>query len=307
MEGTNRQMATRTRQITKITLWGCLVNIVLFVFKLVAGIVGASAAMIADAVHSLSDFLTDIIVLIFLKLSNKPQDETHDYGHGKFETLATVIIGMLLMIAGIVIGYHAIAKIVSFSRGVPIPSPGIIALIAAIASIALKEWAYRFTVRCGKTEKSHMVIANAWHHRTDALSSAGTALGIGGAIFLGSKWTVLDPIAAGIVCLFIIRTAYYLIDQALGELMEKSLPKDVEDEIVQIAEREPGVSKTHHLRTRCIGNHYAIEMHVRMDGNLSLFDAHEHTTNIEKQLRLRFGEMTHVIIHAEPLWKEKTD
>lgn len=152
-----------------------------------------------------------------------------------------------------------------------------------------------------------MVIANAWHHRTDALSSAGTALGIGGAIFLGSKWTVLDPIAAGIVCLFIIRTAYYLIDQALGELMEKSLPKDVEDEIVQIAEREPGVSKTHHLRTRCIGNHYAIEMHVRMDGNLSLLDAHEHTTNIEKQLKMRFGEMTHVIIHAEPLKEEKAD
>lgn len=307
METTEIQLQERGKRIKRVTLWGCFVNVILFAFKLVAGIIGASAAMIADAIHSLSDFLTDIIVLVFVKLSNKPQDETHDYGHGKFETLATAIIGLILIVAGIMIGYNAITKIVNYSRGVPIASPGIIALIAALVSILMKEWAYRFTVRCGKEERSHVVLANAWHHRTDAFSSAGTALGIGGAIFLGTKWAVLDPIAAGIVSLFIIRTAYYLIDQALGELLERSLPQQVEDEIVQIAENEQAVSQIHHLRTRRIGNHFAMEMHVRMDGNLTLTEAHAHTSNIENRLKKRFGDMTHVIIHAEPLKEESTE
>ena len=295
----------RHHRIKKVTIWGCLVNVVLFVFKLIAGILGASAAMIADAVHSLSDFLTDGIVLLFVKLSSKPQDEDHDYGHGKYETLATMLVGLMLLAVGIVMGYNAIAKIVDFSNGKALAAPGKIALIAALVSIVLKEWAYRFTIRCGKREQSQLVIANAWHHRSDALSSIGTSLGIGGAIFLGSKWAVLDPIAAGIVCLFIIRTSYYLIDNAFGELMEKSLPKEIEDEMMHIAEEEEGVSGIHHLRTRCIGSHFAIEMHIRMDGTLSLNEAHDRTSNIEKRLKQRYGELTHVIIHTEPLKKEE--
>lgn len=295
------QYEDRHHRIKKVTIWGCLVNVVLFLFKLVAGIAGSSTAMIADAVHSLSDFLTDGIVLLFVKLSSKPQDEDHDYGHGKYETVATMIVGLMLLVVGIMIGYNAIAKIIDFSNGKPLEAPGKIAILAALVSILLKEWAYHFTIRCGKKEQSQLVIANAWHHRSDALSSIGTALGISGAVFLGAQWRILDPIAAGIVCLFIIRTSYYLIDNAFGELMEKSLPKELEDEMVQIAEEEEGVSGIHHLRTRRVGSHFAIEMHIRMDGTLSLNEAHQRTINIEQRLKERYGEMTHVIIHTEPL------
>lgn len=291
----------REKKIYRVTLTGSVVNVILLVFKFIAGILGGSAAMIADAVHSLSDFLTDIIVIAFVRISSKPEDEDHDYGHGKYETLATSIIGLALLMVGLYIFYNGARQIWDVMHGAEIEQPGLVALIAAIVSILLKEWTYRFTVSVGKKVESPAVIANAWHHRSDALSSIGTAIGIGGAILLGKGWAVLDPVAALVVSVFIVKTALGLLSTSSGELLEKSLPKEVEKEIVDIVESEPEVSEVHHLCTRRIGNNIAIEMHIRMPGEISLKDSHTRASNIERKLRQHFGEHTHINLHVEPL------
>lgn len=291
----------REHRIYFVTLMGSVVNIVLLVFKFIAGILGGSAAMIADAVHSLSDFMTDIVVLLFVKISSKPEDKDHDYGHGKYETLATSMIGIALLCVGLYILYSGAYRTWAAFKGSPIEQPGIVALWAALFSIMLKEWTYRFTVKVGKEVQSQAVIANAWHHRSDSLSSIGTAIGIGGAIFLGKEWAVLDPIAAVVVSIFIIRTAAMLVSGALNELLEKSLPDEEERQIEEIVHSEPEVSGMHHLCTRRIGNRIAIEMHLRMPGEISLNESHAHATNIERKLRNHFGERTHINIHVEPL------
>lgn len=291
----------RERKIYRVTLTGSIVNVILLVFKFIAGILGGSAAMIADAVHSLSDFLTDIVVIAFVRISSKPEDEDHDYGHGKYETLATSIIGLALLMVGLYIFYNGARQIWDVMHGAEIEQPGLVALIAAIVSILLKEWTYRFTVSVGKKVESQAVIANAWHHRSDALSSIGTAIGIGGAILLGKGWAVLDPIAALVVSVFIVKTALGLLSTSSGELLEKSLPKEVEKKIVDIVESEPEVSEVHHLCTRRIGNNIAIEMHIRMPGEISLKDSHTRASNIERKLRQHFGEHTHINLHVEPL------
>ena len=291
----------RERKIYRVTLAGSIINMVLLAFKFVAGVVGGSAAMIADAVHSLSDFLTDIVVVVFVRISSKPQDSDHDYGHGKYETLATSLIGMALLAVGVMILYNGARDIMRAIGGEQLPQPGMIALVAALVSIALKEWAYQFTVRAGKQIHSSALVANAWHHRSDSLSSIGTAIGVGGAIALGSKWAVLDPIAAVVVSLFVIATAAKLLRQSADELLEKSLPQDIEREIVDIVGQEPVAGEVHNLCTRRIGNTIAIEMHVRMPGSLTLYESHIHASNIERRLRQRFGSNTHLSLHVEPM------
>ncbi len=290
----------RQKQIYKVTLAGGAVNVALLVFKFVAGILGHSAAMVADAVHSLSDFVTDIIVLIFVYISGKPQDKSHDYGHGKYETLALTIIGIALMIVAVGIFYNGALRIVDWCQGQQLEAPGMLALWAALVSIVLKELTYRYTIRYARKLDSSSLEANAWHHRSDALSSIGTALGIGGAVLLGQRWTVLDPIASVVVGAFIVKVAVDLILQGMRDLLEHSLPDDIEDEIMQIAQSEPDVIQPHDLRTRRIGNRYAIELHILMDGNITLAKAHDHADSIENQLKKRFGQNTHVAIHMEP-------
>ena len=291
----------REKEITRVTLVGSVVNVVLTAFKFVAGILGRSAAMTSDAIHSLSDLLTDAVVIIFVKISGKPADKKYEYGHGKFETLATAFIGVALLIVAGGILYQAGVALVHFFGGQIIPKPGMIALWAAVLSIVLKEGAYQYTVHKGRSLRSSALEANAWHHRSDALSSIGTLIGIGGAILLGDKWTILDPLASAVVGIFIIRTAWKLLSQSFGELMEASLPKEVEKEILDIVTSFPDVEDPHNLKTRRIGNRYAIEMHIRMDGNTPLIDAHSRTHYIEKALKEKFGEETHVVVHVEPI------
>lgn len=293
-------MQPRDRRIYRITLAGSIVNIVLLVFKFIAGILGHSAAMIADAIHSLSDFLTDIIVIVFVRLSSKPADHDHDYGHGKYETLATSVIGMALAVVAVMLGWDGIEKIIYVMQGNQLESPGIIALWAAILSIVLKEWIFRATRKVANEENSKALEANAWHHRSDAMSSIGTAIGIGGAVMLGDSWAILDPIAAIVVCILIIVTAFKIIRQASGELLEESLPKDIEDRIEQIAYQDPLVSDIHKLHTRRIGNIIAIEMHLRMPSDVTLAESHIHANSIEKSLKQEFGNGTHIMLHIEP-------
>lgn len=272
----------------------------LLAFKFVAGIVGHSSAMIADAVHSLSDFVTDIIVLVFVKISCKPRDKSHDYGHGKYETLALTVIGIALAAVAISIIVKGSVKIAAWANGAVMEAPGMLAFWAAIVSIALKEAVYRYSIIKARKLNSKAVEANAWHHRSDALSSIGTAVGIGGAIFLGQRWTILDPIASVVVGAFIVKVAYELLKNGIGDLMEQSLPDAVEEEILKIVSEVPGVEEPHDLRTRRIGNHYAIELHILMDGNIRLNEAHDKATEVEDLLRRQYGNETHVAVHVEP-------
>ena len=292
--------ADREKGIFRVTLAGGAVNVILLAFKFIAGILGHSAAMIADAVHSLSDFVTDLIVLIFVHISGKPQDKSHDYGHGKYETLALTMIGIALLIVAVGIFISGAQRIAAWYNGQELEAPGMLALWAAFLSILLKELTYRYTIRKARQLDSPALEANAWHHRSDALSSIGTAVGIGGAVLLGKRWTVLDPIASIVVGAFIVKVAIELILQGMRDLLEHSLPDEIEDEIMQIALSEPDVVEPHDLRTRRIGNRYAIELHILMNGDITLARAHDHADSIENQLKKRFGEHTHVAIHMEP-------
>lgn len=297
----NSTTDTRTKQIYRVTLLGMFVNIALFAFKLVAGIVGRSGAMIADAVHSASDLATDIVVLAFVRISSKPRDDDHKWGHGKYETLASLIIGVALFAVGVDIFMDSALKIKAVTDGEVLPRPGIIAIVAAAVSIVAKELLYQYTARRGRTLESPSVVANAWHHRSDALSSIGALLGIGAAYLLGEKWRIADPIAAIVVAALIIKVAIDLCSTALAELLEKSLPRATEEEIISIISATPNVYKPHNLRTRRIGSNIAIEVHIRVDGAMTVQDSHEISREIEHSLRARFGEQTAVAIHIEPL------
>lgn len=292
---------SRQKEIYKVTIVGSVVNILLLVAKFVAGVVGHSVAMMADALHSLSDFVTDIIVVLFVRISGKPADECHDYGHGKYETLAAIVVGVALFGVGVGISVGGVKDIIAVARGQVLQAPGVIALVAAAVSIVVKEILYRYTINVGRSLESQAVIANAWHHRSDALSSIGVLAGIAGAMFLGEQWRVLDPIAAIVVSIFIVKVAFDLVKPALDELLERSLPAEVEQRIEQIILSVDGVSSPHHLRTRRIGSAYAIEIHIRMDGNMTLHEAHRITTTVEQRLKTEFGENTHVGIHTEPV------
>ena len=292
---------TREKEISRVTVVGGIANLLLVAVKFVAGIAGRSAAMVADAVHSLSDFITDIVVLVFVGISAKPQDASHDYGHGKFETIATFFIGLALAGAAIGIVVSGATKLAAWLQGEDIPVPGTMALWAALISIIVKEILFQYTSRKGKKLESQALVANAWHHRSDALSSIAAAIGIGGAIIFGNRWTVLDPLASIVVGAMLVKVAWDLLGPAIGELTDKSLPEDAENEILGIIEEAPGVSQPHNLRTRRIGNRVAVEVHIRLDGNLTLAEAHERTSEIEKRLKERFGADSHITIHMEPV------
>ena len=294
-------MMTRENELTKVTLLGGVGNLVLLSFKFVAGIVAGSSAMVADAVHSLSDFLTDLIVLVFVRIGAKPQDDSHDYGHGKFETLATLFVALALVGAAIGIIVSGSLKIARWLQGETLEKPGMLALWAALLSIVVKEIIFRITLAKGKALDSPAVIANAWHHRSDALSSVGTAIGIGGAILLGQRWTVLDPLASIVVGGMLVKVAWDLLKVSTGELTDSSLSAETEREIEDIIRSFPQVSEPHNLRTRRIGNRIAIEAHVRLDGAMSLNEAHDIVSAIEDRIRERFGHGTIVTIHMEPV------
>ena len=291
---------SKKRKIYDVTLKGAVINILLLVSKFCAGIWGHSSAIMADAVHSLSDLLTDLIVLVSVKFGGKPKDKSHDYGYGKTATVSAVIVGVILIVIGLIVFYYGMRDMIRAFQGTVLERPSYFALIVAIVSIILKEWAYRFTIRTAHETKSFVVAANAWHHRSDSFSSIGTAIGISGAIFLGERWRVLDPITALIVSVFILKIALDLIVRAIGELTEASLPDAIEEEIANIAMNEGCEVNADKILTRRIGNRIAIEMSVKLPGDLTVREAHEHALHIEQQLKQRYGEETHVGVHIEP-------
>lgn len=295
MNGTDR-----LKDIRSITIWGAVVNIALTIAKIVAGVVGRSAAMIADGIHSLSDLLSDIVVLVFTHISSKGKDRDHSFGHGKFETLATLIVSIILVVVGAKLMSGGIKSIISVVNGEVIPKPGYIALAAAVISIVAKEILYQATVKVGKEVNSPVVVANAWHHRSDALSSIGALIGIGGAIILGDKWTVLDPIASCCISIAIIVIAVKMALPSLSELLETSLPEDIEAEIVRTASEISGVRDIHELKTRRNGISFIIDAHITVDPSISIVEAHDIATNVEEALQLKYGNETQISIHMEP-------
>lgn len=293
----------REKEIYKVTLVGSAVNLLLTIFKFIAGILGRSSAMTADAVHSLSDLLSDAVVLIFVRIAGKPQDADHDYGHGKYETLGTIIVGIMLGLAGVWLMVQSAIAIIGHFEGKELPQPTMLALVAALVSVACKEGLFHYTIRRERTIHSPALVVNAWHHRSDSLTSIAAIIGIAGAMFLGPQWRVLDPIAAIVVSGFVLRSAYTLSKPGLDELLEKSLPASMKEEITAIVLGTPGVEAMHKLRTRHIGIDIAIECHIKVDPYITLYAAHEITSDVERRLRSKFGPHTHVAIHAEPMGK----
>lgn len=291
----------RIQKANTVTVQGLIINTVLCALKFLAGIMGRSAAMVADAVHSLSDSLTDIVVLASVRLSGRPADKDHAYGHGRFETLATLLIALALAAVGAKILYNGVLAVIHLAEGMPIARPHAIALIMAAVSIAVKEWLYRYTLHAAKLTDSRLLEANAWHHRSDAMSSIGTLLGISGAYFLGNKWTVLDPLAAIVVSFFIFQSAWQIFKDSISELLEQSLGEQAEEEIAILCKNIPGVQGAHDIKTRKIGNRSAIEMHVYLADDLTLLAAHAITEQMEEQLLKRFGAETFITIHPEPV------
>lgn len=290
----------RTAKVTFVTLVGSVVNIILTVFKIFAGVLGRSTAMIADGIHSLSDLLSDIVVIVFVKISAKGRDKDHDYGHGKFETFATLIISLMLIVVAVNLMSGGINKIRQILDGGEVSSPGMIALWAAVASIVLKEILYRYTIIQGKALNSPMMIANAWHHRSDAFSSVGSLLGIAGAIFLGDKFVILDPITGCVISIFILVMAVKMSVPAIKELLDVSLPDEVEQQIVSTAKSIQGVIDLHELKTRREGPGIIMEGHLVLDSDISLKEAHNISKKVEESLRKEFGSETQISLHLEP-------
>lgn len=293
-------MDNRTKDIQKITLWGAFCNIALTIVKFVAGILGGSTAMLADAVHSASDLVTDIIVIVFTRISGKGKDKGHDYGHGKFETLATVVVSLMLLVVGAEMIKSSYQQIRSAVEGNPLPAPEMIALWAAVISIISKEILYQWTVKVGKRLSSPVVIANAWHHRTDALSSVGSLVGIAGAIALGGEWTILDPLVGAVISIVIIVMAVKMSIPALAELTEASLPEKTEQKMLEIIRSVEGVRGVHELKTRLCGHYCIADFHIVVDPETTILESHETTVIIERKLREQFGEETQINIHVEP-------
>ena len=293
-------MHDRGKEIRRITVVGAIVNIILTIFKIIAGALGRSAAMVADGIHSLSDLLSDIVVLVFTHISSKGKDKNHSFGHGKFETMATLIVSVILVAVGAKLMADGVASIIGVMNGNSIPLPGSIALWAAIGSIIIKEILYHATIRTARRTNSPVVLANAWHHRSDALSSIGALTGIAGAMILGEKWTILDPIASCCISIAIIVVAVKMSLPSLAELLETSLPEEIEKNIISIANSVQGVENIHELKTRRNGISYIIDAHIVVDPHISVTEAHNIATDVENALKEKYGNETQINIHIEP-------
>jgi len=295
----------RVSEAAHVTVLGLFVNILLTTFKLIAGVAGRSSAMLADGAHSLSDFATDLVVLWGFRLIAKPADKEHQYGHGKIETLITAVIGLALFFAGIRIFWSGLTSIAGALQGTYLHKPGWIAFYAAICSILTKEFLYRFTLKTGEKIDSQAVIANAWHHRSDALSSFGALLGISGAILFGEKWRILDPAAAVIVSFFIIRVAFSICFHSINELVEASVDDEMKEQILELINSVSGVRNPHKMRTRRIGNDIAIDIHIEVDRSLNIVQAHDISSRVEEILKRELGRNTFVYVHVEPFFDSR--
>ena len=299
VEHSNQQAASKARAEKRCTLVGMTSDVCLSAVKIITGILGHSSAILADGIHSISDTVTDALVYAMVRLSGKGIDERYRYGRGKYETLAAFLISIILVVVALGLMTEGVQDVWASLQGETLERPHNIALIVGVIAVIVKESLYHYTRLQGLKTSSSALKAYAWHHRADALSTAATLIGVAGAMFLGERWRVLDPIAAIAVSVLILVLAYRLGRPAVEELLEVSLPRDEQDTITAIVTNTPGVKAFHNLRTRRNGNLRVVDMHVKVDGALSVEQSHEITREIERQLIEALGEvMTN--IHVEP-------
>jgi len=283
--------------MNKVAAVGVFGNILLTAVKLVAGIVGNSGAMVSDAIHSLSDVFATVVAWIGTRISGKKADKSHPYGHERFEVVASLILGIILLATAVSIGMAGIRKIAGGNYG-ELPIPGAVALGAAIVSIAAKEAMFWYTRYYAKKIDSQAFMADAWHHRSDALSSVGSLIGIGGAM-LG--YPVMDPLASVIICLFILKVAYDILMQALQNMLDTSCPEEYEERLRGYILTFPGVGRLDLLRTRMFGNKVFIDAEIAVDGDLPLREAHEIAEQVHDGVEKTFENVKHIMIHVNPL------
>jgi len=286
---------SREAYVRKVTWIGLLINIGLSGLKFAAGYFGRSQALIADAIHSLTDTVTDVAVIAGSHYWSRPPDECHPYGHRRLETLVTALIGIILAAAGIGIGWEAISTLHTMHAS----PPGWIAFYAATASIVTKEILYRWTAAVGKKIKSPALAANAWHHRTDAISSVPVLIAVGGALIFPS-WSFLDHVGAAIVSVFILHAAMKIIWPAVSELVDAGAPEEIQKKIAEIACNTDGVREVHAVRSRYISSSIQIDMHIVVDGNISVREGHTIADSVENSIISGIPEVLDVVVHVDP-------
>ena len=291
----------------RVTIIGMIINVILTAVKIFFGIFGRSSALVADGLHSLSDLMSDIVVIFSIKISSRPHDDSHNFGHGKIETLASLVVGIMLLAAGVMIFYEGAVKIYDFILGNPLETPAAITFYIALASVIIKELLYQYTHIVAKKLNSDLLEVNAWHHRSDAFSSIGVAAGIGAAVLLGESWAILDPIMAVFLALYILYIAAKIIYGSLNDLMEASLPPEVNEEIIVIISGCDHVLNTHSLKTRKLGSAKAIDVHIMVEESMTVSEAYGVQKEIESCLKRRFGINTYVIIKIEPFLDDKKE
>ena len=295
----SHEATRRNREEKRCTLVGMSSDVCLSAIKIAAGAIGHSSAILADGIHSISDTMTDALVYAMVRLSGKGADERYRYGRGKFETLAAFLISIILVLVALGLMSEGIKDVWTAIQGETLERPHNVALVVGIIAVIAKESLYHYTRLKGRKTGSSALKAYAWHHRADALSTAATLLGVAGAMFLGERWRVSDPIAAIAVSVLILVLAYRLGRPAVEELLEVSLPDEEKKTISTIVTDTPGVEAFHNLRTRRNGNMRVIDIHIKVDGELSVARSHEITQEIERRLTEALGEvMTN--IHVEP-------
>jgi len=279
----------------KATLLGLFVNAFLILLKFFAGIFGSSQALIADAVHSISDLFTDAVVLLGIKIGRKPPDKEHHFGHARIETLASAIVGLALIGTAVYLGIDAALNIHQHTEYHPTG----IALIGAGVSIALKEALYRYTVLIGRRIKSQLIVANAWHHRSDALSSVAVLLGVAGTL-INPAWHILDALAALIVSFFIIKVGFDILRKTLREFTDTAPRPEIIEKLMQLSRAVDGVMNAHDLRVRPSGGFYQAEIHIVVDGQLTVVQGHRIAKTVERCLSEEMDELDRVIVHVDP-------
>ncbi|MDE5790071.1 MAG: cation diffusion facilitator family transporter [Muribaculaceae bacterium] len=293
----NTEIVRKIRYVTMVGFW---VNAVLVILKLFFGYWGHSDALVADGYHSISDFVTDLIVILFASTAYKRADKDHPYGHGKYETLASLIIGVILFGVALFILIEGVDRIISAIKGMVLPRPDVWTIIVALFSILAKEGCYRYTVKEGKAIGSSSLMANAEHHRSDAISSVATLIGVGIAFAFGASWRILDPIASVIISFMIGISAFKIAKPAINELLEIALPENEMREITEIVKNVDGVKKIHNLRGRKNGHSTIIEMNIHVDPNITVQAGHIIASNVEKDLRKALGKDLITYVHIEP-------
>ena len=288
-------MENQSREAVKVSRISILVNVLLTLLKLAAGLLARSGAMISDAVHSASDVFSTIVVIIGVKLSGKESDREHPYGHERMECVAAIILAGILLITGLLIGYEGVMKVLSERE--QLTEPGILAVVAAAVSILVKELLFRFVRHSARKLDSTALMAEAWHHRSDALSSIGALIGIVGA---RAGFPVLDPLASVVICVFIAKAAFDIFRDAVDKMVDHSCDEDTEDEIRLCALRQDAVERIDLLKTREFGSRIYIEMEIAVDGSLPLREAHAIAERVHDDIEAAFPKVKHIMIHVNP-------